>query len=64
MQTAVMGRAESETPTLLPMQADQARVPAWLTRIEAGARRPLKVAVLNPVTKCCAYERVSPRPRR
>ncbi|MFJ9662128.1 hypothetical protein ACIRPR_29675 [Streptomyces griseoflavus] len=36
---------------------------AWLPRIEAAARSPLKVAVLDPVTKRCAYERVGPRPR-
>ncbi|WP_236043881.1 competence protein CoiA family protein [Streptomyces pilosus] len=35
---------------------------AWLPRIEAAARSPLKVAVLDPVTKRCAYERVGPRP--
>lgn len=42
------------------------RVPgrAWLSRIEEAARSPLKVAVLNPVTKRCAYERVGPEPRR
>ncbi|WP_260461346.1 competence protein CoiA family protein [Streptomyces sp. WAC04114] len=34
---------------------------AWLSRIEEAARSPLKVAVLNPVTKHCAYERVGPR---
>lgn len=33
---------------------------AWLLRIEAAARSPLKVAVLDPVTKRCAYERVGP----
>ncbi|MDT0616279.1 hypothetical protein [Streptomyces lancefieldiae] len=38
--------------------------PAWLSRIEAAARTPLKVAVLNPVTKRCTYERVRPGPRR
>jgi competence protein CoiA len=37
---------------------------AWLSRIEAAARSPLKVAVLNPVTKRCTYERVGPAPRR
>ncbi|MEV5010391.1 competence protein CoiA family protein [Streptomyces sp. NPDC055692] len=37
---------------------------AWLPRIEAAAQSPLKVAVLNPVTKRCTYERVGPRPRR
>jgi competence protein CoiA len=34
---------------------------AWLLRIEAAARSPLKVAVLDPVIKRCAYERVGPR---
>ncbi|MFI7296909.1 competence protein CoiA [Streptomyces sp. NPDC050121] len=37
---------------------------AWLSRIEEAARSPLKVAVLNPVTKRCAYERVGPGLRR
>ncbi|MGW3942838.1 competence protein CoiA [Streptomyces phaeochromogenes] len=37
---------------------------AWLSRIKAAAQSPLKVAVLNPVTKRCTYERVSPGPRR
>ncbi|GGT01314.1 competence protein CoiA [Streptomyces violaceus] len=36
---------------------------AWLLRIEEAARSPLKVAILNPVTKNCAYERVAPGPR-
>ncbi|MFJ5212279.1 competence protein CoiA [Streptomyces nigra] len=36
---------------------------AWLLRIEEAAQSPLKVAVLNPATKHCAYERVGPRPR-
>ncbi|WEH12288.1 competence protein CoiA family protein [Streptomyces sp. VNUA24] len=34
---------------------------AWLLRIEEAAQSPLKVAVLNPVTKHCAYERIGPR---
>ncbi|MFD9114153.1 competence protein CoiA family protein [Streptomyces bottropensis] len=34
---------------------------AWLPRIEEAARSALKVAVLDPVTKHCAYERVGPR---
>jgi competence protein CoiA len=34
---------------------------AWLLRIEEAAQSPLKVAVLDPVTKHCAYERVGPR---
>lgn len=33
----------------------------WLSRIAEAAQRPLKVAVLDPVTKHCAYERVGPR---
>ncbi|MGW3990930.1 competence protein CoiA family protein [Streptomyces sp. NPDC004830] len=33
---------------------------AWLLRLEKAAQSPLKVAVLNPVTKHCAYERVGP----
>lgn len=37
---------------------------AWLSRIEAATRSPLKVAVLNPVTKRCTYERVGAGPRR
>ncbi|MEU2264671.1 hypothetical protein ABZ557_31400 [Streptomyces sp. NPDC019645] len=37
---------------------------AWLSRIEEAAQSPLKVAVLNPDTKRCAYERVGPGPRR
>jgi competence protein CoiA len=36
---------------------------AWLSRIEEAAQSPLKVAILNPVTKRCTYERVSPGPR-
>ncbi|MFF9206271.1 hypothetical protein ACF1AE_31560 [Streptomyces sp. NPDC014986] len=35
---------------------------AWLLRIEEAAQSPLKVAVLDPATKHCAYERVGPRP--
>lgn len=35
---------------------------AWLSRIAEAAQSPLKVAVLDPVTKHCAYERVGPRP--
>ncbi|MGI5372589.1 competence protein CoiA [Streptomyces iakyrus] len=34
---------------------------AWLLHIEKAAQSPLKVAVLDPVTKHCAYERVGPR---
>ncbi|WP_371100787.1 hypothetical protein [Streptomyces sp. PU_AKi4] len=34
---------------------------AWLLRIEEAAQNPLKVAVLDPATKHCAYERVGPR---
>ncbi|MEU9631527.1 competence protein CoiA family protein [Streptomyces luteogriseus] len=34
---------------------------AWLSRIKAAAQSPLKVAVLDPVTKHCVYERVDPR---
>ncbi|MFI9726276.1 hypothetical protein [Streptomyces sp. NPDC052092] len=37
---------------------------AWLLRIEKAAQSPLKVAVLNPVTRLCTYERVGPGPRR
>ncbi|MFI2437385.1 competence protein CoiA [Streptomyces sp. NPDC018693] len=37
---------------------------AWLCRIETAAQSELKVAVLNPVTKHCTYERVGPGPRR
>ncbi|MGY1583254.1 competence protein CoiA [Streptomyces sp. MN13] len=33
----------------------------WLLRIEKAAQSPLKVAVLDPVTKNCTYERVGPR---
>lgn len=36
----------------------------WLVRIEAAAQSPLKVAVLDPATKHCAYERVGPGPQR
>ncbi|MEV6182265.1 competence protein CoiA family protein [Streptomyces sp. NPDC052015] len=35
---------------------------AWLARIQAAARTPLKVAVLNPVSKRCAFLRVTPAP--
>ncbi len=34
---------------------------AWLLRIEKAAQSPLKVAVLDPITRRCAYERVGPR---
>ncbi|WP_234381437.1 competence protein CoiA [Streptomyces sp. NRRL S-1521] len=34
---------------------------AWLSRIAEAAQSPLKVAVLDPVTQRCAYERVGPR---
>jgi competence protein CoiA len=34
---------------------------AWLSRIEEAAQSPLKVAVLDPVTRHCAYERVGTR---
>jgi competence protein CoiA len=34
---------------------------AWLLRIEEAAQSPLKVAVLDPVTKHCVFERVGPR---
>lgn len=37
---------------------------AWLSRIKAATQSPLKVAVLNPVTKRCTYERVGPGLRR
>ncbi|MEV6395919.1 hypothetical protein AB0M39_14250 [Streptomyces sp. NPDC051907] len=37
---------------------------AWLLRIEEAAQSPLKVAVLDPATKHCAYERVGPGPQR
>ncbi|WNO70132.1 competence protein CoiA [Streptomyces sp. AM8-1-1] len=33
----------------------------WLLRIEEAAQSLLKVAVLDPVTQHCAYERVGPR---
>ncbi|MER8226528.1 hypothetical protein ABTZ58_39870 [Streptomyces sp. NPDC094143] len=34
---------------------------AWLSRVEEAAQSPLKVAVLDPVTKQCVHERVDPR---
>ncbi|MFG3207342.1 hypothetical protein [Streptomyces sp. NPDC048192] len=34
----------------------------WLARIQAAARTPLKVAVLNPITKRCAFLRITAQP--
>ncbi|WP_234383295.1 hypothetical protein [Streptomyces dysideae] len=54
---SVLARWPADLTILVPGQA-------WLSRIEEAARSPLKVAVLNPVTKRCAYERVGPGLRR
>ncbi|WP_237533418.1 hypothetical protein, partial [Streptomyces sp. SID685] len=32
----------------------------WLARIQAAARTPVKVAVLNPISKRCAFVRIGP----
>ncbi|MEU1596621.1 hypothetical protein ABZ468_28150 [Streptomyces sp. NPDC005708] len=34
----------------------------WLARIQAAARTPVKVAVLNPATKRCTFLRIGPQP--
>ncbi|WP_330342671.1 competence protein CoiA [Streptomyces sp. NBC_00557] len=45
----------AELTILVPSQT-------WLARIQAAARTPLKVAVLNPTTKRCAFLRIRPQP--
>jgi competence protein CoiA len=51
---AALARWPADLTILVPHRA-------WLLRIEEAAQSPLKVAVLDPATKHCAYERVGPR---
>ncbi|MFI9247981.1 hypothetical protein ACIGXF_36700 [Streptomyces sp. NPDC053086] len=48
-------RWPAELTILVPSQT-------WLARIQAAARSPLKVAVLNPSTKHCTFLRIRPQP--
>lgn len=48
-------RHTTELTILVPGQT-------WLARIQAAARTPLKVAVLNPTTKHCTFLHIRPQP--
>ncbi|MFF4846217.1 hypothetical protein [Streptomyces collinus] len=50
-----LARWPAELTILVPGQT-------WLARIQAAARTPLKVAVLNPTTRHCTFLRIRPQP--
>ncbi|MFI0813424.1 competence protein CoiA [Streptomyces echinatus] len=50
-----LARWPAELTILVPSQT-------WLARIQAAARTPLKVAVLNPTTKRCTFLRITAQP--